>query len=161
MTHWYALKSRDELFTADMLREAGYAAYVPCERLSRKRGRVLREHNRPVMPGYVFVMCPEDALSIVRYIGNSYDFVRSGANQPQRIPTAHLAPIVWAETFGELDYTRKHERAEFTPGDDVRVKRGLWAGYVGQIISVGSRKTLVEIKGAKLTLRPDLLEFAA
>ena len=68
MTDWYALSSGDELFTADMLREANYPAYVPCETVNRKVKRVEVPIRRPLLPGYVFVFCSEAAFSAVRGI---------------------------------------------------------------------------------------------
>lgn len=165
MTAWYCLKSRDELFTADMLRDAGYPAYVPCERHSRRLGRKMRQVVRPIMPGYIFVACTEEAFSAVRAIGAANDFVRylrpDGVYWPLRLPANALAPVLLAEACGEFDYTREPPPGLFSRGDEIRVKRGLWQGYVGKIVSVGKGRAVVSIKGAKLTLKADALELVA
>lgn len=162
---WYALKSRDELFTSNMLREANYLTYVPCERLERRLGRRMVTVERPVYPGYVFVCCEPEAAEAVRAIGSSTDFVRyaneAGVKVPLRFNAADLAPIVWAELFGDLDRTRVPPPWEPKRNDRIRVASGLWRGYLGSIISVGNKKLLVQIERAKLEFSASDLELAA
>lgn len=127
MSQWYALKTRDELFTADMLRQAGYPAYVPCEVVALIRGKKSREIRRPAAPGYLFVNCTEASFTAVRAIGASDDFVRctdaSGVRVPLRLAANALVPILLAEMFGDLDGTRQPAAWEPRRGDRVKLTK--------------------------------------
>lgn len=151
MTAWYCLKSRDELFTADMLRDAGYAAYVPVATAKKRRGKIERLIRTPVARGYVFVQCSPESFAAVRSIGASTDFVRyigpDGVRVPCRLPANALVPLVLAEMCGEFDGTKKPVDWKPAIGDPVRLKMTVWQGYVGKITSVGKRKIIVDMGG--------------
>jgi transcription antitermination factor NusG len=164
MSQWYALKTRDELFTVEMLRTAGYCAYVPCETVAKQRGNQTRRIPRPAVPGYLFVNCTPEAFTAVRAIGSSDDFVRctnlAGERVPLRLAPNALVPLILAELFGDLDHTR--QPAKWTPrrADRVRLTKTMWQGYVGSIVSVGKGKVLVDL-GWRVEVPADGVELAA
>lgn len=163
---WYALKSRDELFTADMLRQAGYLAYVPCETVERKVNRRLAWIQRPICPGYLFVHCSEGSFGAVRAVGSAEDFIRGapdalGVRHPIRLANNALVPVVLAEAYGDFDHSRQPPPWEPSRHDTVRITAGLWKGYLGTITSIGKKKVLVETKWCKLEIPAGELELAA
>lgn len=163
--NWYALKSRDELLTADMLRQANYLAYVPCETVKRERGRLKGLMSRPLFPGYVFVNCSSEGFSAVRAIGAADDFVRftnpAGDRVPLRLPAGALLPIIWAEIAGEFDRTKTPPPWNPTRHDAVRITRTMWQGYLGQIVSIGNRKITVDLGKFRKEFTFDDLELVA
>lgn len=162
--NWYALKSRDELFTADMLRTAGYLAYVPCETVAKARGNQVRKLRRVAVPGYLFVYCSPETFTAVRAIGASDDFVRcaneAGERAPMRLGANDLVPILLSEMFGDLDHTRKPKTWEPRRHDKVRLIKTMWQGYIGRIVSVGKGKLVVDL-GWRFEIPADGVELAA
>jgi transcription antitermination factor NusG len=166
MGNWYVLRARDELMTADFLREANFMAYVPCEIVERKVCRKKTWVPRPLWPGYVFVHCSDQAFSAVRAIGSSEDFVRYtdplGVRVPLRLPHGALIPVILAEACGDFDNSRQPPPWEPARGDAVMIGAGLWRGYLGEILSIGNnKKALVSFMGVKKEFLMGDLELAA
>lgn len=150
--HWYVLRAWNELNTASVIRAMGFEAYVPCETVERRLGRKLQRITRPVCLGYVFVGCAADDVSTLMGLDDAHDFVRatspSGERVPATMPAEALQWLFLAELFGDLDYTRKPKPYAPERGHSVRVGSGKWKDYIGRILSVGKRKSVVDlIKG--------------
>lgn len=165
MKSWFCLRSTDELFTVHMLREANYTAYVPCETIMRQRGRLKGPMKRPVLRGYVFVHCAPEGFTAVRAIGAAEDFLRytnpMGERVPLRFRPEDLAPIIWAELFGDLDHTRTPAAWQPRRGDTVRVSGTMWKGYLAKIVSVGKKKVTVDLGNCRKEFLAGDLELAA
>lgn len=146
---WYALQSADSRRTANYLREANYAAYVPCERFKRVICRIKRDVHRPLFQGYVFVRCSRDALSIVRTIGISHGYamktLSDGVKVPAEIPESFVVEMLVSEMFGEFDRTREPAAYEPAKGDRVKITAGMWQERIGRILWVSAKGVKVDL----------------
>lgn len=160
---WYAVSAwpaRTADARADLV-GLGLSHYVPCETVERRLGRKMQAVRRPVWPGYIFIHCAPSQFRAVLDVEGVYDFVRADRT-PVVLAANALVPVLLAEMFGELDYTRKP--AEWRPerGDRVRVKSGKWKGYLGRVLSLSKNKAIMELETwGKLTVDPGALEAAA
>lgn len=154
MSIWYAVRSatRREKAAIGGLTEQGFAVFMPCETLQRKLGGAMENVNRPLFPGYLFILCePADFRQILEVEG-VHQFVRFGTGddlKPFPFPIAEIIALQAAERAGEFDRTRK-TRAPYRPrkGDKVQVIAGDWYSYVGKVLDTptGSR-AMVKIEG--------------
>lgn len=165
--NWYVLRSRWELRVCEAVRGLELGAYVPCETVLRRVGREPpKPFLRPVVPGYVFVRCEPGDLGVILALDGAFDFVRvemeDGVRYPAAMDSRQLQWLFLCELYGELDHTRKPKEYKPERGDRVRVRSGKWAGYVGRIISVGKRKTLMQFERGlgKVELQAEHLEAA-
>lgn len=170
---WYAARvMRQHVKTACVeLNAIGFPAYVPQETVERRLGRKLRAIDRPVWPGYVFVYCRLGDCAAIREVEGVTGFVRASSeieingvptlvSMPVALAPNDLAPIVLAEIFGGLDYTRKPEEWQPERGDRVKVKSGKWKGYLARVLSVAKRKVIVETDWCKMEFQDHELELA-
>lgn len=144
---WYCIRTerRAELSLVGELRELGFTAYVPCEIHNRKIRRTMERVTVPAFPGYAFVNCSAERLGEVGACEGAFDVVRYASNgEPARMPRNALLWLLLAEIFGDMDHTRVPAAYRPDRGDRVTIKAGKWRGYVGRIISVGKRKSLLE-----------------
>jgi transcription antitermination factor NusG len=165
MTQWYALSVWDELKAERALRKVGVVAYVPCETVERRRGNKPKvKLARPLIPGYLFAWCDPEAVD-VEAIAEVHDFVRytrqDGVRLPLRLGQNALVPIILAEVFGALDYTKIPPQYQPRRGDQVKIKSGKWRGYFARILSVGKRRALIETQWCKIEVDAQHLEAAA
>jgi transcription antitermination factor NusG len=167
MMAWFCLSSFDPVTSADLLRQAGYVAYCPQERVTKRRGR--REPvdiARAIWPGYMFVCCEPDRLGAALVIGDCMDFLRytdaSGSRGPLRMREGVLIPIILAEMFGALDFTDKTP-ASYKPakGDRVRITAGVFRDYLARVTSVSKNTAKLTVeKGGRMTAKIRELEAA-
>lgn len=163
---WYAVSTwaQNALEARAELTALGYETYVPCETVERRVGRKLMPKRRPVWPGYLFVRCYEAEFRAVMAVEGIHDFVRDYARrEPVALPDNALIPVLLAEAFGDLDYTRKPEQWRPQRHDRVKVRSGKWKGYLGRVLSVAKRKAILDLETGfgKLTIDPEALEAAA
>ena len=163
--NWFVLSSFDAPETVTLLRRAGYIAYCPHERITRRRGRKVQDITRPIYPGYLFIHCEPTQLGAALIVGQAYDFIRytdaTGVRCPLRLADNVLAPIVLAEMFNALDFTDKTPPA-YRPakGERVKVSGSKWKGYIGRVLSVSKRKAKLDVEGGG-RLEVDLRELEA
>ena len=165
--NWFCLSSYDPTTSATLLREAGYVAYCPQERVTRRRGRKTQDVTRPVWPGYLFVHCFSDELGGALKVGQAFDFIRYTDDHGDRVPLAMvrnaLVPIILAEAFGALDFTDKTPPA-YRPskGDRVKLTSGKFVGYFARIMAVSKNRAKLEVeKGGRMSVAIQALEEAA
>mgnify|MGYP000146046445 CR=1 FL=1 len=163
---WYCLSSFNAAETVTLLRRAGYIAYCPHERVTRRRGRKTQDVERPVCPGYAFIHCDLSELGAARIVGKAHDFVRYTADDGTRIPVRlarnALVPFVLAEAFGALDFTDKTPPA-YRPakGERVKLTSGKFSGYFARIMAVSKNRAKLEMeKGGRMSAEIRALEAA-
>jgi transcription antitermination factor NusG len=160
-TNWYAISAWASQLDGVLkeLRSQRVDYYVPSETVERRVGRRMVVTNRPVWPGYVFLHCQPGAFGGVLCIDGVYDFIRGENREPVKLWADALVPVVLAEIFGDLDYTRNRE-VVYRPqrGDKVRIRSGKWKGYLGSVLSLSKRKALLETPWCKLEIEHDALE---
>lgn len=170
---WYAARvMRQYVKSASIeLNAVGFPAYVPQETVKRRLGRTLRPIERPVWPGYVFVYCRLNDLAAIREVEGVTGFVRASTeieingvptlvSMPVALGRNDLAPVILAEIFGDLDYSREPESWKPDRGDRVMVKSGKWKGYFARVLSVAKRKVIVETEWCKMEFQDHELELA-
>jgi transcription antitermination factor NusG len=165
MGHWYALSAWDALKAEEALRGL-CLAYVPCETVERRRGNKPKvKLFRPVFVGYLFVRCEPEAFAAILALPEVHDFVRytdnAGNRAALRLHDDALVPILLAEMFGALDYTKTPPAYQPHSGDKVKIKSGKWSGFFARVLSVSKRKAIVETQWCKLEVEPEHLEAAA
>ena len=165
--NWFVLSSFDAPETVTLLRRAGYIAYCPHERITRRRGRKVQDITRPIYPGYLFIHCEPTQLGAALIVGQAYDFIRytdaTGVRCPLRLADNVLAPIVLAEAFNALDFTDKTPPA-YRPakGDRVKLTSGKFVGYFARIMAVSKNRAKLEVeKGGRMSVAIQALEEAA
>lgn len=166
MNNWFCLSSYDPTTSATLLREAGYVAYCPQERVTRRRGRKTQDVTRPVWPGYLFIRCEATQLGAALILGKAFDFIRytdaQGVRSPLRMASGVLVPIILAEAFGALDFTDKTPPA-YRPskGDRVKLTSGKFVGYFARIMAVSKNRAKLEVeKGGRMSAEIRALEAA-
>jgi transcriptional antiterminator RfaH len=160
---WYVIRTdRTGWKSASVtLRALGFPAYVPCEKLERTIRRKRETITRPVWPGYLFVCCEPTDFGTVLDVDGLEDFIRCDT-RPVRVPDNALVPVLLAEVFGDLDFTRKPKAYVPLRGDRVMIKAGKFRGYLGRIIAVGKRKAKLEMdKGGRMEVEMEAMERAA
>lgn len=165
--NWFVFSSFDAPETVTLLRRAGYIAYCPHERITRRRGRKVQDITRPIYPGYLFIHCEPTQLGAALIVGQAYDFIRytdaTGVRCPLRLADNVLAPIVLAEAFNALDFTDKTPPA-YRPakGERVKLTSGKFSGYFARIMAVSKNRAKLEMeKGGRMSADVRLLEAAA
>ena len=164
--NWYCIATarRAELSLVDELRAIGLVAYTPCEIHDRKIAGRRQRVTVPAMRGYVFVFCDPSDFAAVGDCEGFWRFVRYvGSETPAKMARGALMDVFLADLFGELDHTRQPEAYKPTRGDAVVIKSGMWRGYIGRIISVGKRKSLLQpLDGfGRWEVQNEVLELAA
>lgn len=171
--HWYAVRTatRQERKAAEALQEAGLEVYAPQERrlavLPRKDGETAV--TGPLIKGWIFArgtcqqMQEAEALegvsSVASYRDKQGRLIPAPLNAQDR---ALLAIIRELEAKGEFDRTRV-KRYTPTAGEQVRVTKGPFGGYIGKVVEViaETRRTKVEVKTGRLEVSADHLEAVA
>lgn len=154
MSHWYAIRvmTRREKTAMAGLAEQGFAVFMPCETVMRKICRYQEPVNRPLFPGYLFVLCTSDHFAQIRETVGVQQFVRyfvGGEQTPVAFPFAAVIEMQTAERAGHYDRTRTRP-AVYHPrkGDKVQITAGPWMAFVGKVLDTPtSRRAKVMIEG--------------
>lgn len=145
MSNWYAVRvvvQRAEK-VAESLTEhkRRFSVFAPHERVNRKIGRHMVQHDRPMFPGYLFVLCEPDAddFSAIRQVSGVIEFVRvmeAGAFTPIAFPLSAILTIQAEERAGRYDRTRrKPNKYQPRKGDRVQITAGPWIKFIGKVLS--------------------------
>lgn len=155
MSIWYAVRSatRMELKALHGLTEQGFAVFYPCETVQRRLGGADERVNRPLFPGYMFVLCEPENFRQILDVEGVHQFLRFGTGeklQPFPFPLAVIIGLQAQERAGEFDRTRKSPPPAYKPrkGDKVQVTAGHWQAYVGTVLNTPTKaRALVKIEG--------------
>ena len=157
MSQWYAIRvvtQRADKVT-ESLDERGFSTFMPHERVSRKIGRHMVQHDRPMFPGYLFVLCRDgdrdSDFPEVRAISGVVEFVRvieAGVLTPIAFPTLAILKMQAEERAGKYDRTRARPN-QYQPrkGDRVQITAGPWIAFIAKVLNTprGKRaKVMIE-----------------
>lgn len=156
ITQWFAVRTatRQETRAMDGLKEAGIATYQPM--LKRPSRTKTDEHGepetveRPLLDGYVFIRGDLSDVhaalglagvhAVIQYTGND------GRLHSMPIPAREIDSLRQREKAGEFDFTER-KRARPGKGDRVRITKGLFLGYIGEVIeaSADHRRVILQL----------------
>src|SRR5260370_182762 len=125
-SQWFAIRSatRRENSAHDGLVEQGFTVFLPCEtRWSQNRWTKVKV-ERPLFPGYMFVLCAPCDFPDILAIEGVHQFVRYMVGDelaPMPIPTAAIIEIQANERRGAFDATRTY-KPPYRPKKGDRVK---------------------------------------
>lgn len=155
MSTWYAVRAatRREGTAFDGLTERGFSVFLPMVTLWRRQRRGGDEKvQRPLFPGYMFVLCSEQDFPDIQGVEAVHQFVRYVKNDeltPMPIPLAAVIEMQAAERLGEFDYTRTI-KPQYRPkkGEKVKVIAGPWQSFIGKVLDTPTgKRALVMIEG--------------
>jgi len=143
--NWFALHvmTGEELNVQKRLQQSDdpIRTLVPLRKLKERKGGVVRERTRILIPSYVFVCLSslQDPETYYRLIGAAGVIRILGNGSP--IPHAEMTPI--------LRWCQEDELIGFSTvelGQQAKVKSGPLAGFEGQIVRIDRRKQRATIR---------------
>lgn len=180
-SRWFVVRTQPnaERLATDELRIGGFNAYLPIRRVRNfvRRQRVIRDHEEPLMPGYLFLAEPRTGRIDWGRLRNDIKFRHvgrplRGAQGPLEIPSRIVVKISEDEIAGKYDETGatkrgKHQKTieQFPVGGEFRVIDGPFAGFFCEVENVTPQdkiRALVGIFGrlAPVEFDPGQLEAA-
>lgn len=171
--NWYALRTatRQEKRAMDALAEAKIETYQPL--LTRFVGtKVVDDEGerekvkRPLLDGYVFMWGNLEDVDTAKGLDGVHAAIEyladSGRLYPMPIPHREIASLMIRERDGEFDLTT---RQRFRPGKNerVRITKGLFVGYVGEVIAMtpDERRVTLQLATGRAEIRVDHIEAVA
>jgi transcription antitermination factor NusG len=141
MSIWYCIRTatRQEAKALARLDDKGYAVFLPCETVKRRLGGADERVDRPLFPGYMFILCePHDHPEILKMEG-VHQFVRVGTGddlRPFPWPTGFVIGLQAQERAGAFDRTRS-EKVQYRPRKDDRVQitAGPYQAYFAKVLN--------------------------
>lgn len=146
---WYAIRTttQRERTVAALLAERGFPVFVPLAR--EQCGSDVRD--RPLMPGYVFVLCePEDFADLhgIEHVAGFVRYVREdGTTWPAAFPDRVILGLQIEERQGAFDQTRAAPKYRPKKGARVQITAGIYFGFFATVLAAPSkdrRKLLIE-----------------
>lgn len=138
---WYLVHSKpqQERTAAQQLERQGFEVFLPRLRHQVRHAGRWREKVDAMFPRYLFVRADteEQGLSPIRSTVGVSCLVRFG-NRPARVPT-ELITELQARADAE-NIVSAEARADFSPGERVRIIEGPFAGLEGIIQAKGARE---------------------
>jgi len=121
------------------LARQGYTAFLPMDRITKRRGSRFVEVEGPVFPGYIFVALDRPELGL-RSVNATYGITKvvSFADKPAVVPSA-LIEGLQAQYSVDAENTSADE---YTPGDEVRVQTGPFADFIATIHRVSQDRRI-------------------
>lgn len=156
MLSWYVARTQPhkERVAEANLATQGIRAFLPRQRITRRRLGGFEDRLEPLFPGYIFFRSGEDP-ALWRAVGGTLGLkyvLRGDGIRPQPVPRAVMDELIAAHAGGV--YTAA--ATALVPGDAVTIKRGPFTGFLAQVQALGPRgriELLLEVMGgANLTL---------
>lgn len=165
---WYAVRAgtRQEGQLMASLRAKRFAVFYPQWKFWRKAGRVSKPGERPLFPGYMFVLTTPERFDAIHAADGFHQFVRAldadGIYRPLAFPDMAIGDLMARVDIGEFDKTLD-DRKRFLPekGREVGVIKGKWAGLVGEILSASPKQRHVVIALANRDEPPQVVPYSA
>jgi transcription antitermination factor NusG len=158
---WFVIRARAgcETLAADELRNAGHDHYLPMRRVKSfiRRQRLIRNTQRPLMPGYLFLGAGKGVQIDWGRLRNErlYPHVGRplrGTDGPLRIPAKIVVDIHCNEVDGlydETGATKKQNHAKlkerFAEGNEFRVVEGPFSSFMCISESVTPQERIVAL----------------
>ena len=154
---WYLVhcKPNGEQMALRNLKNRDFPAFLPLQKLTRRKGASFQTQIRPLFPGYMFV-AQDPAVGQWRKIKNTRgvaQLVRLAA-EPTPVP-----PTIMDHLFARCDATSVFQQsATLVAGDDARITQGPFAGAIAKIIEIDPSQRvhlLLDFMGQTSTLTID------
>lgn len=144
MSQWYAARTatRREKAAVDGLTERGFVTFLPMQTFWRSLARAKRpvQAERPLIVGYLFVLCEPEQFDDIREVEAVHEFVMAtcsdGVDRPIMFPLSIIVGLQADEAGGLFDYTVR-KRPPYRPRqhDRVKVVGGTWLNFVGRVLA--------------------------
>ncbi len=165
---WYALKSRPncERKAESSLKDRGFSVYVPMEtRWRRSKAKDKRErHDRPLIPGYMFVGLSDGASLYFALQADGVASVVGWGGHARVIRPSFVYDLQARQVAGEFHHTPAR-RLNIKPGEKARILSGPFRDQIGQLVSAddNGRVTLFleGIFSGNIAIDGDAVERAA
>lgn len=154
---WYAVRAgtRQEGQLQASLKAKRFTVFYPQWRFWRKVRRSSQPGERPVFPGFIFVLASPERFAEIHEADGFHQFVRAldadGIYRPLAFPDVAIGDLMLRVDRGEFDKTLDEHR-RFTPekGRQVAIIKGRWAGLIGEILSAAPKQRRVVLALANL-----------
>jgi transcriptional antiterminator RfaH len=141
---WYSARTKpkhEHIATANLRRQLGLPVFFPRIRLEKLTRRGLMRVAEPLFPCYVFVRCViEERASEIQHLTGISKLLEFGGKYP-RVADAIIEEL--QACFGREDMISVESR--LTPGDEVTVAMGAFAGMSAQVLKSLPAKKRVQI----------------
>lgn len=132
---WYLVhcKSNSEQIALRNLENQDFPAFLPLQKLTKRKSSGFQTRIRPMFPGYMFVAQDPDAGQW-RKINSTRGVARLVclAAEPTPVPM-----FIMNELFERCDGNGVFQRSEkLVNGDNVKISQGPFSGMIGKIIDI-------------------------
>lgn len=167
---WYVVETQErfERIVRDRLMRLDLNAYLPMVPVQRRHARATVERMEPLFTGYLFVQAARaSGLDPVYGMIGVERVLTLDKIKPAVIPTAELYKLddVVVEKRAEFERRRRKANHLFKPGDTVRVKVGLWEGFIALLDKVKRDQLKVRLdifgRSTEVTVSPQHVELLA
>jgi transcriptional antiterminator RfaH len=154
---WYLVhcKPNGEQMALRNLENQDFSAFLPLQKLTRRKGTAFQTELRPLFPGYMFV-AQDPTAGQWRKINNTRGVARLVrlAAEPTPVP-----PTIMDQLFARCDATGVFQQsATLVAGDGVKITQGPFAGAITKIIEIDPNQRvhlLLDFMGQTSTLTID------
>lgn len=154
---WYLIhcKPNGERMALRNLENQNFSAFLPLQKLTRRKGTVFETKLRPLFPGYMFV-AQEPASGQWRKINSTRGVVRliSFAKEPTPVPST-----IMDQLFARCDVMGVFQQnTKLVEGDEAKITQGPFAGAVAKIVEIDANlrvHLLLDVMGQKSKLTLD------
>lgn len=154
---WYLVhcKPNGEQMALRNLENQDFSAFLPLQKLTRRKGTAFQTQLRPLFPGYMFV-AQDPTTGQWRKINNTRGVARLVrlAAEPTPVP-----PTIMEQLFARCDATGVFQQsATLVAGDDAKITQGPFAGAIAKIIEIDPNQRvhlLIDFMGQTSTLTID------
>lgn len=148
---WYAVytKSRWEKKVYRLLQEKGIESYCPLNKVYRKWSDRIKIVEEPLFKSYVFVRVSEEQKMMVRMTNGVMNFVY-WLGKPAVLKEKEIKTIkLFLEKYEEVEATS----LEIQPGQEVRIKAGIFIGEEARVVGLKKKYAIVLIRSLGYQLR--------
>ena len=154
---WYLVhcKPNGEQMALRNLENQDFPAFLPLQKLTRRKGTAFQTQLRPLFPGYMFV-AQDPTAGQWRKINNTRGVSRLVrlAAEPTPVP-----PTIMEQLFVRCDATGVFQQsATLVAGDDAKITQGPFADAIAKIIEIDPNQRvhlLLDFMGQTSTLTID------
>lgn len=141
---WIAVSTQPncEMLAIDNLRRQGYETYCPVIQKRVSHARKVQMKNKPLFPGYIFVMLDEvtqgcRAISSTFGVRNMVSF----GGKPARLPAAFVNSLKESEVNGIVPARPLEET--LPTGTSVLIKNGMFKDLIATVLSCRAQERVV------------------
>lgn len=165
---WYAVRAgtRQEGQLQASLKAKRFTVFYPQWTFWRRTRFTTGKGERPLFPGFIFVLANPDRFAEIHEADGFHQFVRAldadGIYRPLAFPDAAIGDLMLRVDRGEFDKTLdEHRRFMPEKGRQVAIVKGRWAGLIGEILSAAPKQRRVVLALANLDEAPQSVPYGA